>query len=144
MAFIILSPTFSLFATNILKLYSVIYAPARLHGMPFLLLNQFLACSAGARIFSGKHSLAFILMQLGGVLISRTSVYCCAFSHWDCILCISTIVIIVEDVPSPLLLLTDKELCILQFHISTKKNKSKLQHNSQDKFRGAFITQMET
>ena len=45
--FIVLSPTFSLFASNILKLYSVIYAPARLHGMPLLLLNQFVACSSG-------------------------------------------------------------------------------------------------
>ena len=42
MAFLILSPTFSLFATNILKLLSTIYVPAWLHGMPFLLLNQFL------------------------------------------------------------------------------------------------------
>ena len=74
MDFIIMSPTFSLFAINILKLYSVIYAPARLHGMPLLLLNQFLACSAGARILPGKYSVAFILIQLGGVLISRTSV----------------------------------------------------------------------
>ena len=47
----------------------------RLHGMSLLLLNQFLACSAGARILPGKHSVAFILIQLGGVLISRTSVY---------------------------------------------------------------------
>ena len=75
MAFIILPSTFSLFATNILKLYLVICAATRLHGMPLLFLNQFLACSAGARILLGKHSVAFILLQLGGVLISRTSLY---------------------------------------------------------------------
>ena len=69
MSFTILSPTFSLFATNILKLYSVIYAPAWLHKMSLLLLNQFLACSAGARILHGKHSVAFSLVQLGGALI---------------------------------------------------------------------------
>ena len=74
MVFIILSPTFSLFAANILKLYSAIYAPARLHGMPLLLLNQFLVCSAGARISPGKHFVAFILTQLSGALISGTYV----------------------------------------------------------------------
>ena len=75
MAFIMLSPTFSLFATNILKVHSAIYVPVRLHGMPLLLLNQFLACSAGAKILPGKYSVAFILIQLSGVLISGTSVY---------------------------------------------------------------------
>ena len=39
MAFIKLSPTFSLFLTNILKLFSVIYVPALLHEMPLLFLN---------------------------------------------------------------------------------------------------------
>ena len=39
------------------------------------LLNQFLPCSVGAKILPGKHSLAFILTQLGGVLISGTFVY---------------------------------------------------------------------
>ena len=43
--------------------------------MPLLLLNQFLACSVGSRILPGKHSLAFILIQFGGALTARTSVY---------------------------------------------------------------------
>ena len=43
--------------------------------MPLLLLNQFLARSVGTRILPGKHSVAFILIQSGGVLILRTSVY---------------------------------------------------------------------
>ena len=73
MALVILSPTVSLFATNILKLYSAIYAPAQLYGIPLLLLSQFEACSVGAKILAGKHSVAFILIQLGGVLVSGTS-----------------------------------------------------------------------
>ena len=73
--FIIMSPTFSLFATNILKLYSVIYAQDWSHGMPLLLLNVFLECSANGKILPGKHSVAFILIQLVGVLILGTFVY---------------------------------------------------------------------
>ena len=75
MSFIILSSTFSLFATNILKLYSVIYSSARLHGMPLLILNQFLACSVDAKILPGKHYVAFNLIQLGDFLISGLSIY---------------------------------------------------------------------
>ena len=121
MAFIILSPTFSLFVTNILKLYSVIYAPPRLHGMPVLLLEQFLACSAGAKILPGKHSVTFILIQLGGILISgHPYILLCLFSLGLHIVhichCYHT-----EDMSSCLLVLIDKEICILQFHISTKK-----------------------
>ena len=117
MAFIILSPTFSLFATNILKLYSAIYAPVRLHEMPLLLLNQFLACSGGAKILPGKHSVAFILIQLGEVLISGTSVYIVVPSFTGIASCAYL------SLPSRLLVLIGKEFYILQFHISTKKHK---------------------
>ena len=55
MAFIILSTKFSLFATNILKLCSAIYAQARLHGMNLFFLKQFVACSASTKILPGKH-----------------------------------------------------------------------------------------
>ena len=121
MAFIILSPAFSLFVRNILKLYSVIYTPVRLHGIPLLLFNQFLACSAGAKILPRKHSVAFILTQLGGVLIS---------GHPYILLCLLSLGLHIvhichcyraEDMPSRFLVSIDKENCILQFHISAKK-----------------------
>ena len=126
MAFITLSPTFSLFATNILKLYSAICAPTRLHGMPLLLLNQFLACSACAKILPGKHSVAFILIQSGGVLISVTSAQYILLRLPSLRLHLVHIYLYyhAEDMPSCLLVLIDKEFCILQFHIS-KKNKTK-------------------
>ena len=126
MTFIILSPTYSLFATNILKLYLVIYAPAWLHGMLLVLLNQFLACSAGARILPGKHSVAFILFQLGGVLVSRTSVYTFVPSLTGIASCAYLHCYHAEDIPSCLLPLTDKEFCTLQFHISIKNKKKKI------------------
>ena len=99
MVFFILSPKFSLFATNILKLSSVIYAPARLHGMPLLLLNQFLACSAGARI-AWKTFRSIYFDTVGWCLnFKDIRIYCCAFCHWDCIFCISTIVLMQKIYP---------------------------------------------
>ena len=40
-----------------------------------LISQPILACSSGAKILPGKHSVAFILTQLGAVLISGTSVH---------------------------------------------------------------------
>ena len=70
-AFIILLPTFSLFPRNIWKLYSAICVPARLQGMPLLLPNQFLTCSAGASILPGKNSVTFISIQFWWYLVHR-------------------------------------------------------------------------
>ena len=124
MASIILSPTFSLYATNILKLYLLIYAPARLHGMPLLLLNQFLTYSARARILPGKHSIAFRSMQLGGVLIWGTCEHTIVSSLTGISSCANLQLLSCRRYAlwSPVLI--DKEFCVLQFpHFYKKKKK---------------------
>ena len=99
MAFIILSPTFSLFVTNIRKLCLVIYTLAWLHGMPLLLLNQFLACS-GVPECCLENISSIYFDTVGWCLnFGDVSIYCCAFSHWGCILCLSAIVIMQKICP---------------------------------------------
>ena len=86
------------------------------------LLNQFLACSVGAKILPGKHSVAFILTQLGVVLISGTFVYIAVSSLTRIAYCAYLPLLSCRRYPlSYLLVLTDKKFCSLQFHISTKK-----------------------
>ena len=91
MAFIILSPTFSLFATNILKFSTLIYALAWLHGMPLM----------GCQNMAWKTFHSIYFDTFGWCCNFRDMrIDCCAFSHWeDCTLCISAIAIMEKICP---------------------------------------------
>ena len=92
--FIALSPTFSLFAANILN-YTQWYMPGMVTWDASVTSQSIFSMFCMCQNIACKSFCSIYFDTVGWCLNLRDiCVYCCDFSHWDCILCITAIVII--------------------------------------------------